>query len=443
MATESSEPLKLFYSYDPRDEELREEQEKHLTTLRRNRYISGWHQKQINAGMDTVKESLKYLNKAQIILLLVSPDYLASEYCYDIEVLCAMERHEVGEARVIPILLRPVDIEDTPFEKLNVLPTNGVPIKKWPDQDEAFYDVAQGIKKIVQELKISLGVPKRRTIETLAPTNTSRLVVGAEDFIVSIDAAPETSKKLLWQLCDWAIALERAGLVKLSTYHGKAGILTLLPRLKSYDAGLVSIYNNNGLVYMQFWRSVFEHRAPRSLDRIEQSFTQIKQGNTIREVSDELLNVLSEAYREAAGKTQEAFETPRLVEGAQDFITSIEREPEASKKLLWRLCNWAIALERARLVKLSTYHGKAGILTLLPRLIGDTGLASIYNNNGTAYLQLHRSVFERRAPKGLASIEKSINKTMGPRETIREVNDELLNVLTAAYREAAGGAIEI
>ncbi len=103
-------------------------------------------------------------------------------------------------------------------------------------------------------------------------------------------------------LCDWAVALEQARLVKLYTYHGKAGILTLLPRLQADNAGLVSIYNNNGTAYIQFWRSVFERRAPNALARIEASITPIKQGNTTREVSDELLEALTEAYKEAAGR---------------------------------------------------------------------------------------------------------------------------------------------
>ncbi len=277
----------------------------------------------------------------------------------------------------------------------------------------------------------------------LAPTTTPRLAEGAEDFIASIDAAPEASKKLLRRLCDWAITLERIQLVKLSTYHGKAGILTLLPRLKSYNVGLVSIYNNNGRVYLQFWRSVFEHRAPRSLRRIEVSFTQIKQGNTIRDVSDELLNALTIAYREAVGETLEIFESPRLVEGAEDFIASIKSAPETSKKFLQKLCDWAIALDQEGLVKLNTYHGKRGILTLLPHLpVENVGLVSIYNTNGAAYLQFWRSVFERRAPKSLANIEQSITPIKHG-NTIREVSDELLDALTMAYKEAASGAIEV
>mgnify|MGYP001487093188 CR=1 FL=1 len=127
------------------------------------------------------------------------------------------------------------------------------------------------------------------------------LVGGAEDFVAGIDSAPEASRPLLQRLSHWAAALEQAGLVKLITYHGKNGYLTLKPLLFIDDAGLVSIYNNNGQTYLQFWRSVFERRAPRSLERIEQSFTPIKQGNTLHEISDELLDALTAAYQEAAG----------------------------------------------------------------------------------------------------------------------------------------------
>ncbi|MFL5624307.1 MAG: hypothetical protein ACJ788_01775 [Ktedonobacteraceae bacterium] len=132
-----------------------------------------------------------------------------------------------------------------------------------------------------------------------------RLVDGAGDFIASIETAHETSKPLLQRLSNWAIDLERDRLVKLKTYHGKSGILTLLSRLVADDVGLVSIYNNNGVGYLQFWRTVFERRAPKSLAQIE-SITQVKQGNSIREVSEELLNALTMAYREAVSRVIDA-----------------------------------------------------------------------------------------------------------------------------------------
>jgi hypothetical protein len=127
-------------------------------------------------------------------------------------------------------------------------------------------------------------------------------VEGAEDFIDAINSAPPASRTLLQQLAHWAVALEQAKLARLLTYHGRKGVLTLLPRLVADKAGLVSIYNNKGNAYIQFWRSVFERRAPIALARIEASIMPINRGNTTREISDELLEALTEAYKEAVGK---------------------------------------------------------------------------------------------------------------------------------------------
>lgn len=147
--------------------------------------------------------------------------------------------------------------------------------------------------------------PRREVPEAIQlarPKGEGQLVEGADDFAAALEVAPASVRTLLRKLCDWAVALEQSGLAKIYTYHGKAGILTLLPRLQADNAGLVSIYNNNGSAYLQFWRSVFERRASNTLVLIEASITPIKQGNIIRDVSDALLEALTEAYREAAGR---------------------------------------------------------------------------------------------------------------------------------------------
>lgn len=154
--------------------------------------------------------------------------------------------------------------------------------------------VPQRVEAERQQSEVSSSVLAR-------PPSERGLVGGAEDFIAGIDSAPEEIQPLLRRLADWAAALEQAGWVNLSTYHGKGGILTLLPRLLADDAGLVTIFNNNGQAYLQFWRSVFERCAPKSLERIDQSFLPIKQGNTTREISNELLDALTDAYKEAVG----------------------------------------------------------------------------------------------------------------------------------------------
>jgi len=147
--------IELFYSYAQEDEVLRAELEKHLSLLKRQGYITGWHGRDISAGQEWEHEIDSHLNSAQIILLLVSPDFMASDYCYDIEVKRAIQRHESGEARVIPVILRPVDWHEAMFGKLKALPGDGKAVRLWPDRDAAFYDIARGIREVVQELSLT------------------------------------------------------------------------------------------------------------------------------------------------------------------------------------------------------------------------------------------------------------------------------------------------
>ncbi len=116
----------------------------------------------------------QHLNSAQVILLLVSASFLASDYCYDVELKRAMERHEAGEARVIPVILRPVDWHDAPFGKLQALPRNAKPVTRWTDRDEAFADVARGIRAAVESISGSSGAaPSTRSRSTAEPSSTT------------------------------------------------------------------------------------------------------------------------------------------------------------------------------------------------------------------------------------------------------------------------------
>ena len=115
MTVQPTQVLELFYSYAHEDEELRSQLDKHLSLLRHQRLIKDWHDRQISAGKEWTKELNTHLETAHIILLLISADFLASDYCYSVEMRRAMERHEAGEALVIPVILRPVDWEREPF----------------------------------------------------------------------------------------------------------------------------------------------------------------------------------------------------------------------------------------------------------------------------------------------------------------------------------------
>src|SRR6266567_2635497 len=152
MTVEPTKAMKLFYCYDHEDRALRSELDKHLRNLRWQGQISSWHDYDINAGEEWQREIYDHLNTAHIILLLISPDFMNSDYCYSIEMKRALERHNTKEARVIPIILRPIDFENAPFSKLQVLPRNGKPITKWRNRDDAFQEVAKEIRNIVKKL---------------------------------------------------------------------------------------------------------------------------------------------------------------------------------------------------------------------------------------------------------------------------------------------------
>ncbi len=147
--------IEVFFSYAHEDEKLRDKLEKHLSILKRQGVITGWHDRRIGAGKEWAGEIDQHLNTAHIILLLISSNFLASDYCYDIELERAMKRHHAGEARVIPIILSSVDWEGAPFSKLQALPRDGRPVTKWRSHDDALKDVAQGIRAAVKELKQS------------------------------------------------------------------------------------------------------------------------------------------------------------------------------------------------------------------------------------------------------------------------------------------------
>lgn len=142
----------LFFSYSHRDETLRDELEIHLAMLKRQGVITTWHDRRIGAGKEFDKEISHYLEEAEIILLLVSPDFLASDYCYDVEMARALERHKGDEARVIPVILRPCDWHSAPFGKLLAVPKDGKPVTKYPNQDDAFLEVAGAIRTAANEL---------------------------------------------------------------------------------------------------------------------------------------------------------------------------------------------------------------------------------------------------------------------------------------------------
>lgn len=177
--------IEIFFCYAREDERLRQGLEKQLRALKRQGIINVWHDRNISAGEEWAKEIDKHLNTAQIILLLVSPDFMDSDYCYGIEMTRAMERHETGEACIIPIILRPVYWQKAPFGKLQALPTDAKPVTShiWHSLDDAFFDVAEGIRKVIEEFFLTKGEvmsllePRQLEIEQLKKESIQHAII--------------------------------------------------------------------------------------------------------------------------------------------------------------------------------------------------------------------------------------------------------------------------
>lgn len=157
----------LFFSYSHADSDLRDQLEKHLAMLKHQGRIDAWHDRKIVAGDALDSRISENLERAEIVLLLVSSDFLSSAYCYGIEMRRAMERNAEGSARVIPIILRPCDWKSAPFGQILATPKDGKPVTRWADRDEAWLDVVEAIKGALPSERKAIE-PTRRP--PLAPT---------------------------------------------------------------------------------------------------------------------------------------------------------------------------------------------------------------------------------------------------------------------------------
>lgn len=168
-------PVEVFCCYSRADKKWLQKLEIHLSLLKRQGLISFWYDQLIIPGTNWAQAIDQHLETASVILLLVSADFLASDYCYGIEMKRALEREAAGKARVIPILIRPADWEIAPFAYLQVLPTDAKPITTWPKQDAAFANIATGIRRALEEFVL---VENRHVTSSLntSPVNFDHLI---------------------------------------------------------------------------------------------------------------------------------------------------------------------------------------------------------------------------------------------------------------------------
>jgi hypothetical protein len=140
-----SAPMNLFYAYASPDARQRDLLEKHLSSLGQRGLLSSWHARAVGPGTGIQNEVSHEVERADVVLLLLSSDFVSSDYCHGPEVRRALERHRSGEARVIPVLLRPCNWKSTPFAGLPALPRDGKPVIRWSNADAAYQAIVAGI----------------------------------------------------------------------------------------------------------------------------------------------------------------------------------------------------------------------------------------------------------------------------------------------------------
>lgn len=181
----------LFFSYSHADEALRDQLEIQLALLKRQGVIETWHDRRIVAGDELDKAIGGHVENDDIILLLVSPEFIASDYCYEKEMARAMERHNAREATVIPVILRFCEWHHAPFGKLMATPTDGKPVTSWADRDQAFLTVAQAIRIAAEKFNGKASTYTR-------PASSSAAVQPAPQVVIPL-SPPHAQATCDWQ----------------------------------------------------------------------------------------------------------------------------------------------------------------------------------------------------------------------------------------------------
>jgi tetratricopeptide (TPR) repeat protein len=218
---DSSTPIEVFYSYAHKDETFRNKLETHLSLLRRQGLITEWHDRHILPGADWSQAIDDHLEHASVILLLISADFLASDYSFGIEMQRALERHQANEARVIPILLRPVDWDNAPFAHLQALPTGAKPITTWRNRDAAFTDVAAGIRRVIEELPSLAASAPRAALPSIwnVPYPRNSFFIGRDVILTRLRTQLQTGQAIALSQPQAIIGLGGIGKTQLAVEY--------------------------------------------------------------------------------------------------------------------------------------------------------------------------------------------------------------------------------
>lgn len=189
---EAARASNIFVSYAHEDEMYRRQLDAHLSAFRRAGLVLIWHDRKIMPGDNLSQVIDSKIETADIVLLLISPDFIASDYCFEIEMSRALQRHKEGKARVIPIIVRPCHWKGMPFAELLVLPTDGTPVTEWPNQDKAWLSVAVGLGQALESTAPNSSELPAIAAETEAPE------LGSDDeCLLRVSRLSQKAEKLL------------------------------------------------------------------------------------------------------------------------------------------------------------------------------------------------------------------------------------------------------
>lgn len=145
--------VEIFFSYAHEDEHLMDEVRRQMIVYEREGHLLKWHDRMIPPGSNWKQDIDQRLMSAKIILLFLSPHFIESRYCYEIEGKEALRRNAEGDAVVIPVILRPCAWTASPYGALQALPTDGKPISTWENIDVASLEVAESIFEKVKQIE--------------------------------------------------------------------------------------------------------------------------------------------------------------------------------------------------------------------------------------------------------------------------------------------------
>lgn len=212
--------VRIFFSYSHKDEALRDELEVHLTALRRQGLVEFWHDRRIGAGEEFDPEIDEAIRTAHVVLLLVSPDFIASDYCYGREMTVALERHDRSEARVIPVILRPCLWQGLPFGRLMATPRDGRPVTKFPTLDDGFLEVTQAIRDAAEQFA-DIAKPAARARDSItAYQGPTPAVLRSGNLRVKRNFSDHERDEFLAETLDYLANFFEGSLRELEQRHG-------------------------------------------------------------------------------------------------------------------------------------------------------------------------------------------------------------------------------